>query len=205
MSQENAAVPGSPSGGTQAPYHRKLRNYLIDASLQLRFASYLVGLAALLSAFLGWRLWLSYREASRLVALGDPVADDAIAQLMVREDRVRMVWLAAGLVGVVLCLLLFALVVTHRVAGPALVIGRTCRQVGEGRLLRPRALRHGDLLVELAGDVSTMVDRLRVQEETERDLLAEAAARLAEGPEGGAKAREILDRLAAAKQARLSE
>jgi hypothetical protein len=204
MSEGHAVAPGGRTGG-DAPYHRKLRNYLIDASLQLRFASYLVGLAALLSAFLGWRLWLSYREASRLVALGDPVADDAIAQLMAREDRVRMVWLAAGLVGVVLCLLLFALVVTHRVAGPALVIGRTCRQVGEGRLLRPRPLRHGDLLVELAGDVATMVDRLRTQEETERQLLAEASARIAEGAEGGVKAREILERLAAAKQARLSE
>lgn len=204
MGEETTAAGGTPERAPhQAPYHRRLRNYLIDAGLQLRFASYLVGLAALLSAFLGWRLWLSYREASRLVALGDPVADDAIARLMAREDRVRMVWLAAGLVAVVLCLLVFALVATHRVAGPALVIGRTCRQVGEGSLRRPRALRHGDLLTGLAADVAGMVDRLRAREEAEREQLLEAARQLGQGPEGAARAREIAERLAAEKAARL--
>ncbi len=204
MGEETTAASGTPERAPhQAPYHRRLRNYLIDAGLQLRFASYLVGLATLLSAFLGWRLWLSYREASRLVALGDPVADDAIARLLAREDRVRMIWLAAGLVAVVLCLLVFALVVTHRVAGPALVLGRTCRQVGEGSLRRPRALRHGDLLTGLAADVAGMVDRLREREEAERVQLLEAARWAAQGADGAARVREIAERLAAEKAARL--
>src|SRR6266545_1389994 len=112
--------------------NRKLRNYLLDARMQLRFASYLGIIAAALSAFLGWRLWASYREASRLVALGDPLADQTIAQMLASEDRVRMIWLGAGLAGLLLCLLAFTLVVTHKVAGPALVMARTCRQVAEG-------------------------------------------------------------------------
>ena len=43
------------------------RNYLIDASIQLRFASYLVAVACAISLGLGWRLWIAYSEASRLV------------------------------------------------------------------------------------------------------------------------------------------
>jgi len=190
-------------GGEGTREKRRLRNYLLDAGLQLRFASYLVAIAAVVSTFLGWRLWVSYREASRLVALGDPVADEAIAQLLAREDRVRMIWLAAGLAFVVLALLGFALVVTHKVAGPALVMGRACREVGEGRLSRPRPLRRGDLLVNLADDVAAMVDALRVRELAEREALREAMAAMGEGPDGEARAREILGRVDAEKAARL--
>jgi hypothetical protein len=194
----------APFGETPAPYHRSLRNYLLDVRLQLRFASYLGVIAAILSAFFGWRLWVSFREASRLVALGDPMADDSIAQLLANEDRVRMIWLAAGLAATIIALLGFALVVTHKVAGPALVVARTCRQVGEGVLRRPRKLRNGDLLTGLASDVGTMVDRLREREEAERAALLDAAAQMSYGAEGADRAREIVERLAAEKAARLS-
>lgn len=184
-------------------YHRSVRNYLLDAGLQLRFASYLVAIASGLSLGLGYLLWRSYRESSRLVALGDPVADEAIAALLAREDRLRMVWLAVGLACVVLCLLGFALVVTHKVAGPALVLARTCRRVGEGRLARPRPLRRGDLLVNLADDVAGMVDALRVREQAEQEALEEAGRLLDGEVEDRARAREILDRVAGEKAARL--
>jgi hypothetical protein len=190
--------------GTPAPYKRSLRNYLLDVRLQLRFASYLGVIAAVLSAFFGWRLWLSFREASRLVALGDPLADESISQLLASEDRVRMIWLAAGLAATLICLLGFALVVTHKVAGPALVVARTCRQVGEGVLRRPRKLRNGDMLTGLATDVQLMVDRLREREEAERAALLDAAAQMAYGPEGAERAREIVTRIAAEKAARLA-
>jgi hypothetical protein len=157
-----------------------------------------------LSGFLGWRLWNAYREASRLVALGDPASDEAIGQIMAREDLVRMAWLAAGLAAVVISLLGFALVTTHKVAGPALVLGRTCRLVAEGKLRRPRPLRHGDMLTRLADEVGGMVDRLRDREEKERAVLLEAAAALGGAGEAQARAREALGRLAAEKAERLA-
>lgn len=201
MGETTTAEARQRGGG--APYHRRIRNYLIDASLQLRFASYLVATAAVLSGYLGWRLWLSYREASRLVALGDPVADEAISKLLANEDRVRMIWLAAGLAGVVVCLLVFAVVTTHKVAGPALVLGRTCRQVGDGLLRRPRQLRRGDLLIGLADDVAHMVERLRAREEKERATLHDAAMALSGGADGVSRARIIIEQLAHEKAERL--
>lgn len=204
MSDHTAEHP-IPRGEGSGPYHRSMRNYLLDARMQLRFASYLGVIAAALSAFFGWRLWLSYREASRLVALGDPLADQSIAQLLASEDRVRMIWLGGGLAALLICLLAFTVVVTHKVAGPALVVGRTCRQVGEGTLRRPRKLRQGDLLTGLAEDVGTMVDRLREREEVERAALLDAAAQMAYGPEGVERAREIVERIAAEKAARLAK
>jgi nitrogen fixation/metabolism regulation signal transduction histidine kinase len=89
---------------------------------------------------------------------------------------------------VLVCLLLAAVVITHRVAGPAFAIARTCREVGEGRLRRPRPLRARDLLVELGQDVAAMVDALREREAEERDLASAAAATLRD-PAAAAEAR----------------
>ena len=194
----------APAAGP-TPAKRKVRNYLLDARLQLRFASYLVGVATIIAATMGVMLWRAFREASRVVSLGDPDADAAIATMLAREDQTRMVWLSIALALVVGCLLLFAIVVTHKVAGPALVLGRTCHQVAEGNLRQPRPLRDGDLLVELAEEVSGMVDALRAREESERLALATAVAALrpAAGSSEARGALETLERLAAEKQRRL--
>ncbi|MGB8929665.1 MAG: hypothetical protein WCC48_00280 [Anaeromyxobacteraceae bacterium] len=159
-------------------YKRRVRNYLINTRLQLRFASWLLTVAAAISIVLGWVLWRSYAETSRVVALADPDVAESLAAAFASEDRARMVWLAAALAVVLICLLGFAVVMTHRIAGPAFAIGRTCRQLGEGNYERPRRLRERDMLVELADEAAQMVDAVRAREERERDLLLAALARL---------------------------
>lgn len=202
-------IPATGTQGAQAPQgetpRRLIRNYLIDANLQLRFASYLVAVAAAISVGLGYLLWSAYRESSRLVSLGDPRVDDALATMLAQEDRARMVWLAAGLVVIVLCLLVFAIVVTHRVAGPAVALARTCRRVAFGDLARPRPLRRRDLLVDLADEMATMVERLREREESERATLMEVAATLRRSGAGGPAHDAVLrlDQLAGEKAARV--
>jgi hypothetical protein len=204
-----APAPGGMAAGPQdasGRRHRRVRNYLVDTSLQLKLASYLVAVALLLCAGLGWLLFEAYQETSRVIALGDPDTGESIALALASEDRVRILLVAAALGGVLLCLLGAAVVITHRIAGPAFALGRTCRQVGEGLLRRPRPLRSRDLLVDLAGDVAGMVDALRAREARERDLAQEAAALLRDpGADAAARgaAAEALDRLAAEKQARL--
>lgn len=198
-----ASTQGQPAPDGEAP-KRRIRNYLIDSNLQLRFASYLVAVAAAISLGLGFLLWSAYSEASRLVSLGDPSVDQALRKMLQHEDRARMVWLAAGLAVIVLCLLVFAIVVTHRVAGPAVALSRTCRRVAEGDLSRPRPLRRRDLLVDLADDMAFMVESLREREEKERALIAEAATTLRNS--GGGAARDAagkLEKLAGEKAARV--
>ena len=195
-----------PSSVPPAAPRRRVRNFLLDTSLQLRLASYLVAVAIALSVGLGALLWKSYREASALVALSDPDVSDSIAAALAREDRLRVVWLAAALAAILVCLLGAAVVITHRIAGPAYAIGQICRQVAEGRLTPPRSLRARDLLVDLADDVAGMVDALRDREERERDIVARAAATLKDPsstPAARAAAAEDLDRVASEKDARL--
>ena len=200
-----ATPPGSAAGASAHP-KRYVRNYLLDTGLQLRLASYLLAVAVALSLGLGWLLWSAYRETSRVIALGEPDVGDSIAQALATEDRWRMFLIAAALSAMLICLLLASVVITHRIAGPAFVIGRTCRQVGEGDLARPRPLRNHDLLVDLADDVAVMVDALRDREEREREALARAAATLRDPsstPGARAAAGEELERVVSEKEARL--
>ena len=201
--QASPAPPGSAAAG-ETP-RRLIRNYLIDSSIQLRFASYLVAVASAISVGLGYLLWRAYRESSRLVLLGDPRVDEALAAMLAQEDRARMVWLAAALAVIVLCLLAFAIVVTHRVAGPAVALSRTCRRVGQGDLSRSRPLRRRDLLVDLADEIALMVESLREREESERQALAEMALALRQSGAGGpaVAAAARLEQLAANKAARI--
>lgn len=200
------APPAPPGAGAGGRAQRRLRNYLVDTSLQLRLASYLIGVAVLLSIGLGWLLWEAYEETSRVIALGAPDAADSLAGALAAEDRGRILLVAAALAGVLFCLLAAAVVITHRIAGPAFAIARTCRQVGEGKLIRPRPLRTGDLLVELSEDVSAMVDALRAREEQERAVLLEAARVLGDTGAGAGereRAAATLARLAEEKERRL--
>jgi HAMP domain-containing protein len=187
---EPEALPKPPPG---SPRNRKLRNYLLDIGLQLKLTSYLIAVAVILSAFLGWKLYQAWRETSQVIALNDPETAESLAQALAAEDRGRIVFVAAALALVLLCLLVASVVITHRIAGPAFAIGRTCRRVADGDLTPPRPLRQGDLLMGLGGDVANMVDALRAREALEREVLARSASRLraAGGADGAAVASEL--------------
>lgn len=186
---------------------RRLKNFLLDTKLQLRLASYLLGVGVVLSLGLGWLLWRAYRETSRVIALSDPDSGDSIGLALANEDRVRIVVIALVLFGVLLCLVGSAVVVSHRIAGPAFAIARTCRQVGEGNLAKPRPLRPRDLLVELGNDVAGMVEKLRAREELEREIALRALGALRDPsatPEARLAAAEALEKIANEKGARLA-
>jgi methyl-accepting chemotaxis protein len=186
---------------------RRVRNYLIDTTLQLRLAAYLVAVAGTLCAALGWMLWSAYQETSRVVALSSPDAGDALASLFADGDRARIVLVAGALAVVLLLLLVSAVVVTHRIAGPAFALRRACREIAAGGLASPRPLRSGDLLQDLADDFAGMVEALRAREAQEREAIVRAAAALRAPdatPAARAAAAALLERLATEKDERLA-
>jgi HAMP domain-containing protein len=203
-----ATAPGSRpvAGHADGRGRRRLRNYLLDAPLQLRLASYLLGVGVALSLGLGFLLFRAYQETSRVIALGDSDSGDSIALALASEDRSRVLIIAVVLGAVLLCLLGSALVVSHRIAGPAFAIARTCRQIAEGNLARARPLRPRDLLVELGKEVAAMVDALRAREAREREVALSAASALrdpAASGEARSAAAAALERVAREKEERL--
>jgi hypothetical protein len=199
----SAAPEGDAREGVRK---RRVRNFLLDTSLQLKLASHLVAVALALSIGLGWLLWQAYRETSRVIALGDPEVGESLAQALASEDRWRIVIVAVALAGVLVCLLGASVVVTHRIAGPAFAIGRTCRRVAEGSLATPRPLRARDLLTDLGDDVAAMVEALREREARERDVALRAVGALRDpGASTAARtaAAAALEQLAREKDGRL--
>jgi HAMP domain-containing protein len=78
--------PGAAKGGK--PYKRKLRNYLLDPSFQLKYAGFIFGVAAALSLLLGTLLWFTSQrlvdvsqtavaEGQHVVELGRKVAAES--------------------------------------------------------------------------------------------------------------------------------
>jgi hypothetical protein len=192
-----AAEPARP--------RRKVKNYLLDTGLQLRLASYLVAVATLLSLGLGWMLWSAYREASEIIGL--QTRDPNLGSALVASDRFKILAVAGALFLLLVCMLVAAVRVTHRIAGPAYAIRRTCKRIVEGDLSEPPPLRAGDLLLELGDDVADMVKALRGREGRERDVMS-SAAKVLRDPFASAQTRQELAReleiLAAEKERRLT-
>jgi len=193
IAEPQASPEPAPAPELAGKARRHVRNYLLDSHLQLRLASYLLAAATLLSVGLGWLLWNAYRETSQVLELSDPSVGAALGSALAQEDRFRILALAVVLVAVLCCLLAAAIVVTHRIAGPAYAIARTCRRVAEGDLTEPPPLRSRDLLVELGDEVHGMVLELRAREGRERDLLALAVGVLRD-PFSAAPTRQELAR-----------
>ncbi len=199
----------APSAAAAAPGRsaRRVRNYLLDTGLQLRLASYLLGVAAVLSVGLGYLLWRAWRETSDILELSATELDASVGPALAGEDRVRIVLVAVALALVLVCLLAAAVVITHRIAGPAYALGRACRRVADGDLSPPRPLRARDLLVELGEEVTSMVTALRAREAGERDRLLRAAEALRDPAATTAQRAEAaadVEALAAEKERRLS-
>ena len=160
-----------------------------------------------LSSGLGWLLWTAYRETSRVVALGDPVAGETLAQALAEEDRGRIGLVAVVLAAALVCLLVAAVSgdAPDRRAG-ARDSPRLPRRRRRTARAASRPLRARDLLVDLAGDVGAMIDALRDRESSRarrarpRRRVPPRPRRPRLRPRRGAAA---LEALAAEKDARL--
>ncbi|MEZ4376637.1 MAG: HAMP domain-containing protein [Polyangiaceae bacterium] len=91
------------------------------------------------------------------------------------QQRSTMAWALGGvLIALVLLIGLAGIIVTHRVAGPIFKMKRQLREVGEGNLQIPSALRKGDELVHFFETFADMVRNLRKRQENEIAMLDQA-------------------------------
>jgi hypothetical protein len=184
---------------------RSLRNFLVDASIQLRLAGQMAVVATAVGLGVGLLLWNAWQATERLLELGEAGAGDGAWMAITRGDRGRVLLLGMGLAVALVGLLVVSVVWSHRVAGPAVALADTCRRVGGGDLSAPRPLRRGDMLADLGEEVSLMVEELREREQEERALLVDAARRIRRGGNlaGNHEIAARLEELAARKGARL--
>jgi hypothetical protein len=221
---------------------RRLRNFLLDAPMQLRFTAVLVTAtllgAGLLGIFLARALNRLSEQAERAVearaaaaqashelgnaslskTLLDRFNDPAFTAQLQRQSRAidaayqaeqvqvaeqrrevarestRIGWLVLlSVVVFALAVLLLGIVITHRIAGPVYRVRRLLDDLGEGRREVPRhGLRDGDELRELFESASSLVKKLRAEDEATFEALSAALS----APQGGDGLRVVHHRLA---------
>jgi hypothetical protein len=182
------SMNSSEAATTSRPvYKRKVRNYLLDVGLQLRYTATIVVVAIFLTAGLGFKMYQATRDVSKVIlwtSLVDPASADELQSQFANSDRV-VLWGIVGF-GVVLILSISAvgILITHKVAGPLYKIASFFGRVRDNRLgPTPANLRKGDELQEFYGAFKEMHTSLRARAEDDVRIIGNAVSVLETGPD----------------------
>jgi methyl-accepting chemotaxis protein len=167
-------------------YKRRLRNYLLDIGLQLRYTVFIIAIAVFLTALLGWRIYVATQETSRIVTLTasvEPNVAHELDQQFQAKDRV-VLWGIAGF-GVLLVLSVTAagIWMTHKIAGPLHNIGSVCARIRDNKIPEDmRHLRKGDELQAFHAGFREMYDAIRGRILRDRATIESAIAAIESQP-----------------------
>lgn len=167
-------------------HRRQLRNYLIDRKVQLRFTLIMVVLTTLLTAALGVAWYAEIRKASAVVQVSAIAAlgSDAAASLeneLAADDQKRLLVLVGFAVALALLVVVYSIIMTHRIAGPLFKMKRYMSDIEAGRLYKLWGLRRGDQLQEFFAGFERMHGALRTRVEEDTQLLGHLIAAIERG------------------------
>jgi hypothetical protein len=160
---------------TPTVVRRRVRNYIIDKNLQLRYVLVVAVLSAGLSLGLGALLNNQESYATRIIEksldgasdLLDVEARAEIMSTLKSQDRSQVnLMLVVGL-GLIVMLSGYMVVMTHKVAGPLYKVTLYFDRMKEGKLPKVYALRKGDQLQDFFEKFRAMDETLRAQTEAE--------------------------------------
>jgi hypothetical protein len=186
----------APATGAQK-YRRRMRNYLLDVGLQVRYTMTIVIVAVFLTAGLGYKMYQATRDISKVIELSG-MADPSVAEELQGQFAASDRWVLWGIVGfgVVLVISISAvgILITHKVAGPLFKISSFFARIRDNRMgPLPSGLRKGDELQEFYASFLDMHQALRQRTEDEARVLAEVIAALEAG--GAPAAQKALEDL----------
>lgn len=168
------------------PHRRRLSNFLIDSTYQLRHALALILICAVILIIMGIYWYQEMAVANEVVEVGvvSTMRQGDALRLMEQLESQRQTRLAVMIGGsVLLCMVVggFVIILTHTVAGPLHVIRRRIDKIASGRLDGElRALRQGDGMIEFYQTFKEMVQRLQEDAAAELELVDAAIAKLEE-------------------------
>jgi hypothetical protein len=184
---------------TAQKYKRKMRNYLLDVGLQIRYTMTIVIVAVFLTAGLGYKMYQATRDISKVIELSG-MADPSVAEELQGQFASSDRWVLWGIVGfgVVLIISISAvgILITHKVAGPLFKISSFFARVRDNRIGQlPPSLRKGDELQEFYASFLDMHQALRQRTEEEARILGDALTILETGGTSGENAQKAIEDL----------
>jgi hypothetical protein len=207
MATETAA---SETGSGPPRYRRRLRNYLLDVGLQIRYTAFIIMVAVLLTAVLGYKIYDATQDTSKIIwmtGLVDPASAGELQAQFRANDRVVLFSIAGFGLLLLVSIAGVGIWITHKVAGPLYSIAGICARVRDNKLspAMRQHLRKGDELQEFYSTFRDMYEALRTRAGQDVQVLGEAITQLERtGPSAGPPdALEQLRRLHREKQASL--
>lgn len=176
------------AAASRPAYKRKVRNYLLDVGLQLRYTATIVVVAIFLTAGLGFKMYQATREISRIIlftGLADPATAQELQAQFANSDRV-VLW---GIIGFGLVLILsisaVGILITHKVVGPLYKISSFFSRVRDNQLGSvPAGLRKGDELQDFYSSFREMHQAVRDRVVEDVRVLGEAVTAIESTSEG---------------------
>ncbi len=198
MNTVQSADPGTPK------YRRRMRNYLLDVGLQVRYTMTIVIVAVFLTGGLGYKMYQATRDISKVIELSG-MADPTVAGELQGQFAASDKWVLWGIIGfgivLVISISAVGILITHKVAGPLFKIAAFFGRVRENRLgAVPTNLRKGDELQDFYTSFRDMHQALREKVEEDVRLLGDAVTALESGGPVGQKALEDLRQLRRRKE-----
>jgi nitrogen fixation/metabolism regulation signal transduction histidine kinase len=172
------------AGGPQAK--RRIRNYLLVPSFQLKYTSMVVGVTVIVASVLGIQAYnystgqTQMLTINKMEAKGSAINDQFMKDLQrysEEADRKVALSIAGGVLLLAIALGITGIMVTHRLVGPAYRLKVLLRDVRDGHLKVQGRLRKHDELQDIFEAFQEMIVSLRAAQEREIALLEAAIDR----------------------------
>ncbi len=132
------------------------RIYVVDRDFQLKYTALIVGVGMGISIILGFFLYRAHVENTELLNIGQVMA----AEVAKYDTRV-LYYIVAFIIAMGVALTIYGVLVTHRIAGPLLVISRHLNSIARGQYPDVRPLRKHDELKDFFDIFNSMLNSLR--------------------------------------------
>lgn len=158
-------------------YKRKLSNYLLDKSLQLRYILFVTAVSAIICGALGYLIYQQSVDASETIRnmtnSYDPDLQAAVSAHLQSDDSSLVLIMVSIGIGLVVVLSMYLLVMTHKVAGPLYKVTLYLDKMRDGRLDQVWPLRKGDQLQSFYEKFQRMHTTVRARHVECNDKLSE--------------------------------
>jgi nitrogen fixation/metabolism regulation signal transduction histidine kinase len=167
------------NGDAQKAKFRR-RTFLVDKRFQLKYTIIIAVIGALIAVLWGSLFYQANRENSEQVMLTlkvDPelqALSEKVEDKLSGEDAKILYYLSGFILAVVLSLIIWGVLITHRIAGPIFIISRYVDQVTAGEYPDPRPLRKKDELREFFIKFNDMLTSIKEREKTDVEALGKA-------------------------------
>jgi hypothetical protein len=186
--------------GSAPRYRRRLRNYLLDVGLQIRYTAFIIMVAVLLTAVLGYKIYDATQDTSKIIwmtGLVDPASAGELQAQFRANDRVVLFSIAGFGLLLLVSIAGVGIWITHKVAGPLYSIAAICTRVRDNKLspAMRQQLRKGDELQEFYSTFRDMYEALRTRAGKDVQVLGDTIARLERSGAGSGALQESLEQL----------